>query len=322
MQHGLRSALQLSTVDFDQIRRTEEIIVQSRKAPNTRTAYASSWRGFVTWCDAVGLRSLPASPQTVRDFTTWCINENYRLATVTVHICAIAHYHREAGHPSPYDETVRAHMINARRYLKEEPRGKEALTYDLLRKIVPHFPETCLGIRNRAMILLGFASGWRRSEIVALRSNDVKFVDKGVQLWQRSSKTDQIGKGRLVGIEPGKRASTCPVRALRAWVEIRGNWRGPLFPKMRPNGTMTRESLKPRAGVVKDALTSVLQKAGEDIRRFGAHSLRSGMITEASKHGASETAIKQRTGHKCSATLQKYIRPASVFDFNPLKGVL
>lgn len=320
VRHGI--VLRTVTVDFEELRRTEARIMEAQKALNTRRAYTSGWKAFVSWCAAVERIWLPAEPATVRDFATWCITQQYRLSTVALRLSAIAHYHQNAGAAAPVDEAVRRYLANAKRELKEEPAGKAALTYDILRRAAARFPDTAVGIRNRAMILLGFASGWRRSEIVALRLTDISFVPQGLALWQRSSKTDQIGEGRLVGIERGQRAVTCPVRALQAWLSLRGDWAGPLFVRIGPRQQVTRIGLEPRGETMHNALKRVLEQIGEDPRRFGAHSLRSGMITEAAKHGASEAAIKQRTGHKSSETLQKYIRPANIFEFNPLKGVL
>lgn len=322
MHQGKGRFVRIPTINFEEIRKTEARIQQAERAPNTRLAYAHGWKTFLAWCDAAECSALPAEPTTVRDFAAWSIARGHRLNTVFVRMSAISHYHRAAGLATPCDESVRAFLANARRDLREEPAGKTALSYPLLRRIALCFPDTLPGTRNRAMILLQFAAGWRRSEIVALRRGDVHFVAKGMALWQRSSKTDQAGEGRLVGIERGKRALTCPVRALEKWLELRGEWDGPLFVRFSPRGEMTHAALAPRAETLHKALKSVLQRAGEDARRFGSHSLRAGMITEAAQHGASEAAIMRRTGHKTSACLRRYIRPANIFEFNPLKGVL
>jgi len=314
--------VRIPTINFEQIRETEERIRRAEKSPNTRKAYENGWKLFLAWCAAADRNGLPAEPRTVQDYATWSIARGHRLETVFVRMSAITHYHREAGLDTPCNESVRLYLANARRDLREEPGGKAALSYDLLRKIAPRFPDTPAGVRNKAMILLQFAAGWRRSEIVALRRSDVHFVPEGVALWQRSSKTDQTGKGRLVGIDRGKRALTCPVRALDAWLAVRGEWEGPLFVRMDPRGTPTRSALASRAEALHNALKRVLESAGENSRRFGSHSLRAGMITEAALHGASEAAIMQRTGHHSSAMVRRYIRPANLFEFNPLKGVL
>jgi integrase len=291
-------------------------------ALNTRLAYKSAWKAFTAWSAVAAVPSLPATPQTVRNFVTWCLLQGYRLQTVKARTSAIAHYHNQAGQPNPVDRSVRDYIARARRDLKEKPNKKRALTYEMLRRIADRCGENPIGIRNRAMILLCFAAGWRRSEVMGLHTSDVHFVEKGLELWLRSSKIDQTAEGRLVGVEPGEHEATCPVRALRAWLTIRGDWDGPLFLRFDSVFRLTSIGLVPRGDALYTCLKKALGAIGENPRNFGAHSLRAGMITEASKNGASEASIKQRTGHKCSQTLQGYIRPAHIFDFNPLKGVL
>lgn len=312
----------LPRVDYAEIRKTEARILGAKKSRNTQIAYRSAWKAFSAWCAATNSDALPATVSTVRDFLTWSIAQEYRLETVFLRLSAINHFHREAGLTPPMDQDLRAYLVNARRELKEGRRGKKAVTYDLLARIAGRFPDTNAGVRNRAMILLCFASGWRRSEIVALHFLEVSFCSEGVALWQRSSKTDQLAQGRMVGVSEGSREATCPVRALRAWIERRGDWDGPLFPRLLGNGSITREALEPRGYALYDALKAVIELVGEDPRPYGAHSLRAGMITEAAKAGANEWAIMARTGHRCLSTLHRYIRPAKVFDMNPLAGVL
>jgi integrase len=296
--------------------------MQAEKAPRTRSAYESGWRAFLHWCAAADREALPASPASVRDFVSWCIVRQYRISTIVIRLCAIAHYHQRSGHASPYDEATRRYVANARRELREHRAGKLALSYDMLRRIMPMFPETLTGLRNRAMVLLGFASGWRRSEIVALRYSDVQFVPRGVTLWQRHSKTDQTGQGRLVGIPSGSHELTCPVRALAAWIAVRGDWDGPLFVRLTGRQQITKEALEPRGQMLHLALRHAIRQIGENHNNYGAHSLRSGMVTTSAENGADLPAIMQRTGHRSVQTVLRYVRPAQVFRTDPLAGVL
>ena len=213
-------------------------------------------------------------------------------------------------------------MIKAKRDRKEEPRGKAAVTRFHIAEMAKILKDNPIEVRNFTMILLAFVSGWRRSEISLLQYGDVQFVREGMTLWLRSSKTDQQGKGRIVGIHKGRSALTCPVRAMRAWLKIRGTWDGPLFVRFTPKGGITRDGLAGRGQTLYNALKDALDDLGEDSRRFGAHSLRAGMVTEASRAGATEASIMRSTGHSTSAMLQRYIRPAKLFDMNPMRGVL
>lgn len=309
-------------IDFDLIRSQEARIVEAKKARNTLVTYASSWRCFRAWCAAAGVEALPASTAVVRDYVTWCVIEQYRLWTIRTRVNAIQHYHRLAGHASPCDASLREYLGFARRHLKEKPLGKAALTYDLLCRIAGFPGNGPVAVRNRAMLLLGFAAGWRRGEIVALQFSDVRFVEQGLELFQRYSKTDQSANGRLVGIHAGTRPATCPVAALRAWIEIRGTWAGHLFTRFDCNRRFTREGLEPRGEIVYRFLKKALARLGEDPQPFGAHSLRSGMITTAVQHGADLAAIMHRTGHRRAETVLTYVRPATCFDLNPLANVL
>lgn len=265
---------------------------------------------------------LPAERSTVEDFAVWSLDAGYRIGTVVIRLCAITAWHSAAGVPSPVDKNVRELLCCARRELRERRQCKRALTYEMLRRIAKRFRATPGGIRDRAMTMLCFAAGWRRSEIVALRRRDVELSDDGIALWQGVSKTDQRGEGRLVGIPPGNEPLTCPVRALKAWLAIRGDWDGPLFTRMNFRGEPTHEGFERHGKHFAEVLKRELAALGEDPAQYGAHSLRAGMITEAAKSGASDVSIMQRTGHRCHQTLLRYIRPAKIFDFDPLKNVL
>lgn len=320
--HPARRSLLSHQIDFEALQRSEERIGEAKKALNTREAYSLAWRAFCGWCETASLSPLPADPRVVKNFSTWCLEQGYRIRTVTLRLTGIAHHHREAGFLSPINKEVWQHIENAKRHYKEEPGGKHAITCDMLRRMLSRLPEDALGVRDRAIILVTFAAGWRKGETVSLRYSDARFVPSGLELWLRSSKTDQTGEGRLVGIQPGDNPVTCPVLALQAWLALRGPWDGALFTRLTSRRQVTRDPLGRRGQVIYNAVKKYSEAIGENPKFFGAHSLRAGMITECAKNGASESSIMQRTGHKSSATLRRYIRPASVFDFNPLKGIL
>ena len=313
----------LGTIDFQSIRETRERIMAAKNAVCTIRTYASAWKAFQLWCEQAGRDSLPATPSTVIDFFSWCINQSFRLETVHIRRSAIRSYHLKAKLPSPIDDSVREFLHCAKRDRKEVSCAKDALTYEQLKAIMKTLRgRDPLKVRNRAMILLTFAGGWRRSEMVGLQYGDLEFSDKGMTIHIRSSKTDQTGKGRIVGIQPGRRALTCPVRAVQQWLAVRGSFAGPLFVGLTSRHRVTEQSLHERGESLNTTLKAVLNEIGAETARYGAHSLRAGMITAASETGASECSIMQRTGHRSSATLQRYIRPAHVFTMNPMKNVL
>lgn len=170
------------------------------------------------------------------------------------------------------------------------------------------------------MVLLGFASACRRSELAALDLADVSQVREGLVLRIVRSKTDQSGRGAELGVPRGGRAATCPVRVLQAWLVERGGWPGPLFCSFTAGGGVTRGRLSGDAValIVKGACV----RAGLDPGRYSGHSLRAGCATAASANGAPELAIMARTRHRSVAMLGRYVRHASLFATDPLRGVL
>jgi integrase len=314
-------------VDYETIRVREAAILNVHHSANTQINYRSGWKHFELWCAAAGVPALPATPGSVRNFVTWCIAEGYRLETIIVRTSAISYYHHLSGAVSPVDESVRSYITQAKRHTREQPRGVTAVTADMVRRIaykLSNNSDDPIAVRNLAMILLCFAAGWRRSELVSLQMSDVRYTPQGVTLWLRSSKTDQIGEGRLVGIHPGSNELTCPIAALDKWLALRGCWDGPLFVRFTPGRErkLTHRGLEPSGSKLYYLLKQALRQIGENPKNFGAHSLRSGMITEAAQHGASEHSIMQRTGHRSSEMIRRYIRPATAFAFNPMRGVL
>lgn len=297
-------------------------IMNAKYAKNTIRNYRCSWGSFQAWCQDAGREDMPATPLTCIDHASWCIAKGLRLETVHLRLKAINHYHKQDNLPLPFDAAVREFLRNARRALCEKPQGKEALSPPQLRKISKALSGVLnpVDVRDRSMILLGFASGWRESELVSLDLRDIRWVEEGIVLRLGKSKTDQIGRGRSVGIQYGRRILTCPVRALKEWIGTRGVWPGPLFVGFDGYRQPTRDRLD--ADGVRRAVKRALELIGEDSSAFGAHSLRAGMITAAAEAGATETAIMQRTGHKRYDTLRRYIRPTEVFRANPLAGVL
>jgi integrase len=170
-----------------------------------------------------------------------------------------------------------------------------------------------IGIRDRALLLIGLAGSFRRSELVALNVDDVQVIGDGLVVTLRRSKTDQEGEGRKVGIPYGSNPETCPVRALRAWQEASGIEAGALFRSVSRHGKIGgRLSGFAVAIIVKRYAGAVgLEAAG-----YSGHSLRAGLATAAAIRGASERSIMAQTGHKSAAMVRRYIRDGSLFREN------
>lgn len=313
--------------NISELRSRSESFLEVSMSPRSVRAYSHSWSNFERWCVSAGRSFLPASEESVALFLTWCLHvKGSRLETVKLAVSAINWRHRASGLLVPVcgrDNRVRTLLRCAARELCEEPRGKLAITPDHVRAIcralvVDPSPLDC---RDRALLLLGFATGCRRSELAALRLSDVSFVAHGLRVYVRRSKVDQVGKGRVVGVPPGLWSPTCPVRAVRSWLDVRGDWRGPLFARFSLARQMERASIRPEAvNVVVKRLLS--RHAGVDPALYGAHGMRAGCATAAVENGAGEISIMRRVGWTSVSTVARYVRPAHAFTADPLAGVL
>ncbi len=177
---------------------------RASKSDSTIRTYASAWRSFAVWCDIHGVISLPATTETIIAFV---VEQADRLRPVTIQkvLTAISQAHRLAGHPSPtFSEPVKLVMQGIRRTKGVAGTPKRALRVEHIKKMVLEMPDTLMGLRDKAIVLLGFVGGMRRSEIVALDLEDVTFEPEGAIVTIRKSKRDQEGKGRRVAVPRGR----------------------------------------------------------------------------------------------------------------------
>jgi integrase len=305
----------------DLVKRTEDF-VRAAKAASTLKAYRSDWRDFESWCQGHHLRALPAEPETVAlyitDLASCCAS-----GTITRRLTAITKSHQAAGY-SESPATTR-HVIvgetlkGIRRTIGTTQKGKDPILTAAIRKVAEHCPKGLLGTRDRALMLTGFAGAFRRSELAAFSVSDLKFTEEGVIANVRWSKTDQEGEGREVGIPWGAHPDTCPVRALRHWLEEAQISEGPLFRAVDRHGNVSDRGLnKDSVGTI---VKRALLRAGLSVEKFAAHSLRAGHVTQASMNGISEFVIMRQTGHKSTETLRKYIRLGEIFRINAAAGL-
>jgi len=192
--------------------------------------------------------------------------------------------------------------------------AKAAATTDYLRRMLEHLPNTLSGLRDRALLLLGFAGAFRRSELVALAVEDIAYLPEGLAAVIRNSKTDQERAGQKVAVALGKSRETCPVASLREWLSKGGISRGPLFRGIDRWGNVKAEPLTDQ--VVALLIKKYALLAGLDATVFSGHSLRAGLATSAAAAGASERAIMKQTRHKSEAMVRRYIRDGSLFNQN------
>jgi len=303
-----------------ELRLLAQEISGQQKAPSTLRSYASDWKDFLAWCGRCGKRPLPASPDTLTLYLADSLRDR-KVSTVERHSAAVRHYHVAAGHDSPTeDRTVIQLMRGARRKHGTKPAAKHAITPDQLRRMCHTQPKTDVGLRNQAILLLGFASGMRRSELSNLNIADIQISAKGMKVSIGRSKTDQEARGREIGIFHGSRVRTCPVRAMEKWLKIRGKKPGPLLTSLSPSRKTDQDRISDTTiwAIVKDAVTHI----GLNPDLYGAHSLRAGCVTAAIEAGTPESLVMQRTGHKSIQTVARYVRPATLWARDPLAKAL
>lgn len=283
---------------------------KASRSEATLETYAKAWKQFVAWCGPLGLPHLPASPETVVGYIA-DRGDDLRPVTLKKHLAAIAVAHRTAGLQSPTSsEAVKMTMAGLRRTKGTAPKAKRALRVSHVRQIVGGLGGAHVDVRDRALLLLGFITGMRRSEVVGLDVDDIAFEPEGIVVTIRKSKRDQEGRGRQVPVLRGKHEETCPVRALRAWLTVLCRDTGSLFIRLDRAGSGERLSGKAVALIVKRRA----EQAGLDPVMFSGHSLRRGFCTSAAKAGASEADIARTTGHQSVKILRGYVEAGRLFE--------
>jgi integrase len=284
------------------------------KAENTLRGYRADWREFCAWCESHGVHPLPAAPETVASYIAECAGR-LKVGSIQRRLNAIAEAHKAVGAGSPTGAgIVRATLKGIRRTLGTAAAQKAPTLTDDIRAMVDATDAGLIGTRDRALILLGFAGAFRRSELVASDIEDCAFGKDGLTVTLRRSKTDQDGSGRKIGIPYGSNPETCPVRTLQAWIEQSGISGGPLFRSINRHGQVQAGRL---SGIdVARVVKKLAERAGLDAAKYAGHSLRAGHATSAAIAGASERSIMNQTGHRSVQMVRRYIRDGSLFREN------
>ncbi len=283
--------------------------LQAALSDNTRRAYSNDLAHFIQWGGRI-----PSSPARIASYLAEHAH-TLSYATLSRRVIAIGRAHMMKRFPSPaHTEIVKATLHGIRRTTGRAPRRVTPVLLHEVRAMVKGL-QGLSGARDRALLLTGFAGAFRRSELVAICVEDMRFVDEGLLIRLRRGKTDQTGQGRDVAI-PFMRGSCCPVKAVTDWLAQSGITTGALFRSVDRYGHVTEQGLSPQtvALIVKRRATAI----GRDPRQFSGHSLRAGFVTSAAKGGSSTWKICQQTGHQSEAVMQRYIRDSHLFTDNPL----
>lgn len=294
-------------------------------APSTRRVYRTVWLHWATWCEDRGITALPAAPEAIAVYLTERAAAGTRWGTLGLACSAIAYEHRCAVLPNPMnDPTLRRLQRGLCRMLGTAAvRPAHPLTLEEVRRIVLDLDPTRLSsARDRALILVGYASAMRPSELAALRYEDIAPEADGLLVTIRRSKTDQFGQGQVIGVAAGTHPETDPIDALAVWTRLRGmggfgrpdrrgrgTGHGWVFPQLTSSGAPLDRQLSPTG------VSRALQRRAADVGlghlQISGHSLRAGHATTAARNGAAHDRIASQTRHRqISTLLDHYIRPA------------
>jgi len=293
--------------------RAREYASQS-KAENTLKAYRNDWSDFAAWCEQHGADPLPASPQTVGLYLTDRA-ASLKPATLQRRLTSISQAHRVAGerldtgHPAIRDVWAGIRRVHGTAQNAKAP----TVTADI-RAMIEAAPDSLRGARDRALLLVGFAGAFRRSELVGIDVADVETTREGLVINLRKSKTDQEGQGVRIAIPYGSNPDTCPVRAVEAWRAAAGIETGPLFRSVNQHGHVSPAGLSDKAVAL--IVKGYAAQLGLDPAKYAGHSLRAGFATAAAMSDVSERRIMDQTRHKSVNMVRRYIREGNLFRDN------
>jgi site-specific recombinase XerD len=290
------------------------------KSPATRAAYQSDFSIFRAWCASRGVNALPATPETVAGFLAAQAEAGLAASTISRRGAAIRYAHKLAGHEPPTNsEVVKATLRGIRRAVGTAPKGRKApMIAEIMQRVSRAAALDLKGLRDRALLLLGFGGAFRRSELVALNVEEVEFTDDGLRVTIRKSKTDQEGVGVTIAIVRG--GACCPAKALREWLDTAKIESGPIFRPVRKGNRVGDSRLTGKTVCVLVKAYAAL--IGLDATTIGAHSLRSGFLTSAARRGASVFKMRDVSRHKSMDVLQSYVRDADLFRDHAGAGLL
>ena len=298
--------------------------LQSSKANNTVRAYRSDFKDFGLFCAKNGFKSLPSEPKVVSLYLTYLSTKDAKMSTLKRRLVSIGVIHRLKGH---YLDTKHPSIIENIMGIKRRKgsiqKGKKPLLISNLKHLINVIDEqnkqVIKKLRDRSIILIGFAGGFRRNEIVSLDYDDLDFVEEGLKIQIRRSKTDQFGEGFVKALPYFNSSKYCPVISLKKWIEISKIESGPLFRRFVKGSKLSENRLSDQTVAL--LIKEYLKLAGIDSKNYSGHSLRSGFATSAAESGAEERSIMAMTGHKSTEMVRRYIKEANLFKNNALNKI-
>ena len=297
--------------------------LKSSKASNTLRAYKSDFNDFSIFCVKHGFSSMPTEPKVVSLYLTH-LSSSSKTSTLRRRLVSIGVVHKLKGH---YLDTKHPVIIENLMGIKRKKGsiqiGKKPILINHLKQIINVIDEQKIEkikkLRNRTLILIGFGGGFRRSELISINHEDLDFVEEGVKITLRKSKTDQFGEGQVKGLPYFTNEKYCPVRSLKNWINVSNIKTGPIFRRFVKGSILTDHRLTDQSVVL--IIKDCLKIANIENQNFSGHSLRSGFATVAAESGADERSIMAMTGHKTTQMVRRYIREANIFKNNALSKI-
>ena len=284
--------------------------LKNSKANNTLRAYQSDFRDFSAFCVKNGLASIPTKPKIIALYITH-LSKSSKFSTLKRRIASIKVVHRLKGH---YIDTkhpiITENIMGIKRKLGVKQTSKKPILINDLKKIINVIDEEKNEFKkylNKALILIGFAGGFRRSELVSIEYEDLDFVAEGLKITVTKSKTDQTGIGLTKAIPYFENKTYCPVISLKKWIEYSNIKTGKIFKVSDKTVALT--------------IKKYASMSGLDNSSYAGHSLRSGFATSAAEIGADERSIMAMTGHKTTQMVRRYIQEANLFKNNALNKI-
>jgi len=298
--------------------------LKSSKALNTVRAYRSDFKDFSAFCAKNSLKPLPSEPKVVSLYLTYLSTNGSKMSTLRRRLVSISMIHKLKGH---YLDTkhpiIIENLMGIKRRKGSIQRGKKPILINQLKGIINAIneqkSEEIKKIRDKTIILLGFGGGFRRTELISIDYEDLEFVDEGIKILIKKSKTDQYGEGMLKGLPYFSNQSYCPVVHLRKWLEITKIKNGPIFRRFSRGSLLSNNRLTDQSVVL--LIKNYLTLAGIENSNYSGHSLRSGFATVSAESGADERSIMAMTGHKTTQMVRRYIKEANLFKNNALNKV-
>ncbi|MBQ9365921.1 MAG: site-specific integrase [Schwartzia sp.] len=290
------------------------------KSENTIKAYDADWRDFVDWCTYHHMESMPASPETIVNYVS-DLADNAKANTVARRVTAISENHIAAGYDRESNPAksgiVRAAIASIRREKGTFQHGKAPILMETLSLLADSLEgDDIVTLRDKALLYLGFAGAFRRSELVSVTVENLTFTPQGLIVFIPRAKGDQLGKGSTIAIPYSPSPRTCAVRAVHDWIEASGIKEGPLFRPFNKSCGIRDRGLSDKSVAL--IVKKYIARAGLDPDDFAGHSLRRGFATSAAQHDVDTLSIMRQTRHKSEKMVHRYIEQGNLFKDNPL----